>query len=60
VEVAKEVDMESSAVSHYARLLDLGGFVQRDTYGQKAKLNRENAFEEFCELRMLDSESISI
>jgi hypothetical protein len=60
VEVAKEVDMEYSAVSHHARLLDLGGFVQRDTYGQKAKLNRENAFEEFCELRMLDSESISI
>lgn len=58
-EVAKKADIEYSAVSHHARLLDLGGFVQRDTYGQKAKLSHRNAFEEFCELRMIAPESIS-
>jgi hypothetical protein len=57
-EVAREADMEYSAVSHYTRLLDLGGFVDRDTYGQKAKLNHRNAFEKFCETRMVNSESI--
>ncbi|GAA0677712.1 hypothetical protein [Natronoarchaeum mannanilyticum] len=57
-EVAREADMEYSAVSHYTRLLDLGGFVDRDTYGQKAKLNHRNAFEKFCETRMVNPESI--
>jgi hypothetical protein len=57
-EVAKEVDMEYSAVSHHTRLLDLGGFVDRDTFGQKAKLSHKNVFEEFCELKMIDSDSI--
>lgn len=58
-EVAKEADMEYSAVSHHTRLLDLGGFVDRDPYGQKAKLSHKNAFEEFCEVRMVASETIS-
>jgi hypothetical protein len=57
-EVAKEADMEYSAVSHLTRLLDLGGFVDRDTYGHKAKLNHRNAFEKFCESRMVDPETI--
>lgn len=57
-EVAKKADMEYSAVSHHTRLLDLGGFVDRDTYGQKKKLNHRNAFEKFCESRMVNPESI--
>lgn len=57
-EVAKGVDMEYSAVSHHTRLLDLGGVVDRDSYGQKAKLSHKDGFEKFCELRMVDSDSI--
>jgi hypothetical protein len=57
-EVAKEADMEYSAVSHHTRLLDLGGFVDRDSYGQKAKLSHKGGFEKFCELRMVDPDSI--
>lgn len=58
-EVAKEADLEYSAVAHHARLLDLEGFVQRDTYGQKAKLSYRNSFQEFCEVRMIDIDSIT-
>lgn len=58
-EVAKEADMELSAVSHHARLLDLKGLVQRDTYGEKMKLSHRNTFEKYCELGMIDPESIS-
>jgi hypothetical protein len=58
IDVAQEADMDYSAVSHHARLLDIGGFVQRDTYGEKAKLSQRNAFESYCESRLVDSESI--
>lgn len=58
-EVAEEADMDYSAVSHHARLLDLEGFIQRNTYGEKAKLSHKNVFEEYCELRMIDPESVS-
>jgi hypothetical protein len=57
-EVAREADMEYSAVSHFTRLLDLGGFVERDTYGQKAKVSHKNAFEKYCTSRVIDSNSI--
>lgn len=59
VDVAKEADMDYSAVSHHSRLLDIGGFVQRDTYGQKAKLSHRNSLEEFCESRLIDMDSIT-
>jgi hypothetical protein len=58
IDVAQEADMDYSAVSHHARLLDIGGFVQRDTYGEKAKLSQRNAFENYCESRLVDSESV--
>ena len=57
-DVAKEADMDYSAVSHHCRLLDIGGFVQRDTYGEKAKLSQRNSFENYCESRLVDQDSI--
>lgn len=58
IDVAKKADMDYSAVSHHARLLDISGFVQRDTYGEKAKLSQRNSFENYCESRLVDPESI--
>jgi len=58
VDVAREADLDYSVVSHHARLLDIGGFLQRNTYGEKAKLNHRNSFEKYCISRLIDSESI--
>lgn len=57
-EIAEEADIEYSAVSHHARLLDQGGFVERGEYFDKVKLSHRNAFEKFCESRMIDPDSI--
>ncbi|MBB6645379.1 hypothetical protein [Halobellus ruber] len=59
--VAKETDLDYSVVSHHAKLLehpDLGGFISRDAPGEKAKVTRRSAFDEFCESRGVDTESI--
>jgi hypothetical protein len=56
--VANEANMDYSAVSHHARLLDISGFVQRDTYGEKAKLSKRNSFESYCKTRLIDSDSV--
>ncbi len=58
-DVAKKADMDYSAVSHHCRLLDIGGFVQRDTFGEKAKLSHRNSFEKFCESKLIDIDSIT-
>lgn len=57
-DVAKEADMEYSVVSHHARLLDISGFIQRGTYGEKAKLSHRNSFRNYCESRLIDPDSI--
>lgn len=57
-EVANEADIEYSAVSYHARLLDQGGFVERGEFFDKVKLSYRNAFEKFCESRMVDPDSI--
>lgn len=57
-EVSKEADLEYSAVSHHARLLDYQGFVERGEYYDKVKLSYRNAFEKFCDMKMVDPDSI--
>lgn len=59
VDVAKGADTDYTAVAYYSRLLDLGGFVERDTYGKKAKLRHRNSLEGFGESRLLDIDSIT-
>lgn len=57
-DVAKEADLEYSAVSHHTRLLDLTEFVERNKYGDHAKAASPDAFHVFCKTRGVDSELI--
>lgn len=62
-EVAEATDLDYSVVSYHARLLeqpDLGAYVRRDSLGEKVKITRGDAFEDFCESRGIDSDSITL
>lgn len=62
-EMAEATDLDYRVVIHHARSPeqpDCGGYVRRDSLGEKVKIFRGAAFEDFCELRGIDSVSIAL
>lgn len=62
-EVAEEADPDYSVVSHHAKLLehsDPGAYVRRDDLGEKAKITRRDALDEFCKSKDITDDCRSV